>query len=265
MRKNKLNKNISRGLICVGLACVLVGCGDKTNNKENPDVAVVDATTEDSDPTIAVQTTGSTTEADTEATTESTPDVSTESTDGTGEGEEATLEHINTLTSGTEGWTEQDWLTWAEDMYKRACEVYFENETVSKLWVNGSETITVDGMEYYLCDNYSSMEEATADFYSLFSKEKYANFFDGLLAEQNGKLYVVPLGRGSDVYYRHSAIESIDRIGESGITFIVNDYYLEPEYAESEDPENHLYKETREFSVIFEDRVWKVDSFTLPY
>ncbi|MGN0435487.1 MAG: hypothetical protein ACI4D8_02520 [Wujia sp.] len=264
MRRKKLYKNILRGIICVGLASSLVGCGDKNNNKIGSDSVAV-ATTEESDPTIAMITTESTSESVTESTTESTTEITTEDTDGTDAGEEFSIEHINTLTSGTEGWTEQDWLTWAVDMHQRACEVYFENETVSNLWVNGSETINIDGIEYYLCDNYSNMEEATADFYSLFSKDKYADFFDGLLAEQDGKLYVVPLGRGSDVYYMRSEIVSLDRIGEYNISFTVNDYYLDPEYAESEDLENHLYMETREFSVVFEDRIWKIDDFILPY
>lgn len=181
------------------------------------------------------------------------------------ETESGPLGSINALAAGTESWTEDDWITWANDLFATACSLEFDYEAGGCITTDGSSSISVNGMDYYLATDYNSIEEATADYFSVFSKTGRENKFAELMQEQDGHLYIIPAGRGSDIFYKESLVTSISNIGENTIEFTVENYYYEDLYDDPAEQENHITMTTDTFTVIFEDRVWKVLNLNLPY
>lgn len=248
-------KKIMLGVFSLLLFAVsLSGCGTKKEagadgiNSVQQKQEIADAESSE-----AAKTTESTESSETtEVVTEETPEV-------------GTIEYINSFATETAGFTESDWIAWANGMYQRACTLEFESSMGMNLQYDTSSSIQVNGMEYYLCTNCASIEEASAEYYSFFTKEGRENAFSGFLAEQDGALYVCPLGRGSDIYYKDSCVVSLDRIEEGKIVFSVDDYYYTDAYFDSDGADDSYTTQKNEFSVVFEDGVWKVEEFYLPY
>lgn len=191
--------------------------------------------------------------------------VSEDSETAGGDAQPGTIESMNQFTAGTEGWTEDDWISWANDLFATACSLEFDYEAGGCITTDGSSTISVNGMDYYVATDYNSIEEATADYFSVFSKTGRENKFAEYMQEQDGRLYILPAGRGSDIFYKESLVTSISNIGENTIEFTVENYYYEDLYDDPAEQENHITMTTDTFTVVFEDQVWKVLNLNLPY
>lgn len=258
MRK-ELKSTIAKVAICSFALIALVGCGSKSDSDEggqgnnvghaglNPTPGEVQMSTEDTSTDDTTTDEGSSTEDTSELT----------AADG--------VIYLNSFTEGTAGWTEDDWVQFANDMYIKACETEMDYETFSYMEVNYDSSIQVEGVDYYQCVDYSSISEATADYYSLFSINGRENKFDNLLKEQNGKLYLAPVGRGGDICYKESAVLYILEIGDNYVVFNVENYYYDDQYFGTEEMEEHVNVVNDNFTLVFEDRVWKVGTFTIPY
>lgn len=253
MRKSCMKKIVGTAL-CIGMVAALAGCGSGSgigSASEKPSVvqAPMDTETDEvAETTEATETIENTSESVVESETESGP-----------------LGSINALTVGTKGWTEDDWITWANDLFATACSLEFDYEAGGCITTDGSSSISVNGMDYYVATDYNSIEEATADYFSVFSKTGRENKFAEYMQEQDGRLYILPAGRGSDIFYKESRVTSISNIGENTIEFTVENYYYEDLFDDPAEQENHITMTTDTFTVIFEDRVWKVLNLNLPY
>lgn len=248
-------RNITLGSLTLLLfALSLAGCGTKkgagadgiNSVQQMQEIAPVESSE------VAKTTESTESSETTEVVTEETPEV-------------GTIEYINSLAPETAGFLESDWIAWANGMHQRACTLEFESSSGMNFQYDTSSSIQVNGMEYYLCTNYSSIEEASAEYYAFFTKEGRENVFSGFVAEQDGALYVCPLGRGSDIYYKDSCVVSLDRIEECKVVFSVDNYYYTDAYFDSNGADDSYTTQKNDFSVVFEDGVWKVEEFYLPY
>ena len=160
-------RNITLGsFILLLFALSLAGCGTKkgagadgiNSVQQMQEIAPVESLE-------ATKTTESTEASETtEVVTEETPEV-------------GTIEYINSLAPETAGFSESDWIAWANGMHQRACTLEFESSSGMNFQYDTSSSIQVNGMEYFLCTNYSSIEEASAEYYAFFTKEGRENVF----------------------------------------------------------------------------------------
>lgn len=250
MRKN-VKSLIIKAVVCSFALFALAGCGSKNNSEKGGAIELL-PTQDQSDSTVDNKTDETTSEEASEATSEEAPEANT-------------IEYLNSLTDGTAGWTEDNWIEFANDMYKNACEAELQYEMCMPFETDNTSTIQVNGIEYYQCVGYSSIKEATADYYSLFSSNGRENKFDGIMVEQDGKLYIVLGGRGTDICYKDSTVLDISEIGDGYITFNVESRYYDDQYFGTDDMENHINSVNDTFTLVFEDRIWKVGTFVLPY
>lgn len=148
--------------------------------------------------------------------------------------------------------TEKEWIEKATDFYEKAQETAF-------LYLCSNQSIYTYDMtsiyenKYFLITNFSSLYEATAGYYDVFSREKHLYDFDDFLLEKDGVLYGTASERGEDVTYSRFVITKL--ISESDTEVIFN---VVSSYTDEETEENI-------FSLVLEDDVWKVGEFTLAY
>ena len=257
--RSKFMKRMMSVALGIGVIAVLTGCQLIPTKEDNGKEALQQAVTEE-----VVDSGESGTPDETGASAVKVEqDSSSES--GVESAQPGTIESMNQFTAGTEGWTEDDWITWANDLFATACSLEFDYEAGGCITTDGSSTISVNGMDYYVATDYNSIEEATADYFSVFSKTGRENKFAEYMQEQDGRLYILPAARGSDIFYKESLVTSISNIGENTIEFTVENYYYEDLYDDPAEQENHITMTTDTFTVVFEDRVWKVLNLNLPY
>ncbi|GEM_PF-4104272 len=218
-----------------------------------------------SDDTTGQQDTVSTvsTEAILTENTESTENTEHDATDN--ETRTGTIEYLDSLQGATEGWDTNDWIVWANDMYDRACTMESDYEFCSIFPLDTENSIQVNGMPYYYCTTFSSIEEAMADYYSLFSKTDRENKYHDIMMEDNGKLYVAPASRGTDMMYKGYSVVSMGDIGDSSVTFNVETYYYDENYFGNDDMEEHVITVNTTISFVIENGIWKILDFSLPY
>ena len=260
--KKETKKLICQIVLLSFSAFALVGCGDndsgsKKKDKNNEKEYVNQASNQ-----IAV-------------TDEASTDGAGETTMGDGDTALSSFDAVNALSGETtQDWGESDWIEWADDMYSRACFTQMEYSCLTNCQLDYDNFITYDDMNFYLCTNFSSKEELYADYYSLFSRVGRENMESDLLLEQDGKIYILPAGRGADISYIDSKVVSASPVGDGTIEFTVENRYYTDSYFEFEDYEDmeankdneeYITTKTSSFSVVFEDRIWKIGEFELPY
>lgn len=152
---------------------------------------------------------------------------------------------------GAEGKTESEWLAAAQQMYRDGCDMAFRYLCTGSEFEFDMQNLDIIDKTYFLT-TCASFDEATKQYYELFSREYHANDFDGLLLEQNGRLYAARGARGMDMTYLSSEVEKLVSVSENEILFSV--------LVEYEDGTEEM-----EFSLVPEDDVWKIGRFTLPY
>lgn len=152
---------------------------------------------------------------------------------------------------GAEGRTEEEWMVLGQDLYRQAMETAFRYLCSGSAFPIDTEHMEIIDRTYFLT-TCPSFEEATAPYYEIFSKAYHAGDFDGILLEQDGKLYTTRGARGMDISYLSSEITELVSVSEDAVVFTVSSQY--------EDSET-----TAEFTLVPEDGLWKVGEFTLPY
>lgn len=261
MRK-KLAKKLCVLGIGVSLMCSLAACGAVENDKDNQSnesQTVIQNTDNATTQNEATNTAQTTTEQSV-----SEDNTTTEEQQGSVTGE-LNFDEVNKLAGATDNWTAEDWVSWADDMFATACQVEWDYSQDCKIRYDFNDTIEYDGYDYYKAKDYNTYEEMTADYYSLFSRAGREHVFDEMYVEQEGAIYVRTGSRGANIFYIESKVASVDAVYDNVIEFTVDSYYMDPDHYETEDAEDYIYSEGNKFSVIFEDRVWKVKDFTLPY
>ncbi len=152
---------------------------------------------------------------------------------------------------GAEGRTEAEWLTLGQELYMEGCELAFRYLCTGSEFPFDRANLEIIDRTYFLTI-YTSFEEATAPYYELFSKSMHGNDFEGLLLEQNGRLYAARAARGMDVTYLSSQVTELVSVANTEVR-----YRVSVEYEDS----TAVY----DFTLVPEDGFWKIGEFTLPY
>jgi hypothetical protein len=152
---------------------------------------------------------------------------------------------------GAEGRTEAEWLTLGQELYMEGCELAFRYLCTGSEFPFDRENLEIIDRTYFLTI-YTSFEEATVPYYELFSKSMHENDFEGLLLEQDGRLYAARAARGMDVTYLSSQVSELVSVTNTEVR-----YRVTAEYEES----TAVY----DFTLVPEDGFWKIGEFTLPY
>lgn len=152
---------------------------------------------------------------------------------------------------GAAGKTEAQWLAEAQELYMKGCDLAFRYLCTGSEFPIDRENLEIIDKTYFLT-TCGSFEEATAPYYELFSKEYHGSDFEGLLLEQNGRLYAARAVRGMDMTYLSSQVEKLVSVSDEEAVFSVTIEYEEGESA-------------AEFSLVQENGEWKIGRFTLPY
>lgn len=152
---------------------------------------------------------------------------------------------------GAAGKTEAQWLAEAQELYMKGCDLAFRYLCTGSEFPIDRENLEIIDKTYFLTA-CGSFEEATAPYYELFSKEYHGSDFEGLLLEQNGRLYAARAVRGMDMTYLSSQVDKLVSVSDEEAVFSVTIEYEEGE-------------STAEFSLVPEDGEWKIGIFTLPY
>ncbi|MBQ8725470.1 MAG: hypothetical protein IJY74_07390 [Oscillospiraceae bacterium] len=152
---------------------------------------------------------------------------------------------------GAEGRTKDEWLTLGQELHMEACELAFRYLCTGSEFPFDRANLEIIDRTYFLTI-YTSFEEATAPYYELFSRSHHSNDFDGLLLEQDGRLYAARAARGMDVTYLSSEVSELVSVTNTEVR-----YRVTVEYEDS--------TETYDFTLVPEDGFWKIGEFTLPY
>ena len=152
---------------------------------------------------------------------------------------------------GAAGKTEAQWLAEAQELYMKGCDLAFRYLCTGSEFPIDRENLEIIDKTYFLTA-CGSFEEATAPYYELFSKKYHSSDFEGLLLEQNGRLYAARAVRGMDMTYLSSQVDKLVSVSDEEAVFSVTIEYEEGE-------------STAEFSLVLEENKWKIGRFTLPY
>ncbi len=152
---------------------------------------------------------------------------------------------------GVDGRTQEEWMMLGQELYMEAMELAFRYLCTGSEFPFDRANLEIIDRTYFLT-TCTSFEEATAAYYELFSREYHGDDFEGLLLEQNGRLYAARAARGMDMTYLSSEIATLVSASETEIVFEAETLY--------EDGET-----TATFTLVPEDGFWKVGEFTLPY
>ncbi|MBO5226581.1 MAG: hypothetical protein J6B17_00680 [Ruminococcus sp.] len=152
---------------------------------------------------------------------------------------------------GAEGRTQDQWLSLGQELYMEGCELAFRYLCTGSEFPIDRENLDIIDRTYFLT-TYTSFEEATMPYYELFSKSNHGEDFNGLLLEQDGRLYAARAARGMDVTYLSSEVTELVSVTNTEVR-----YKVLVEYEEG--------TQEHEFTLVPEDGFWKIGEFTLPY
>lgn len=152
---------------------------------------------------------------------------------------------------GAEGRTAEEWIALGQEMYQSAMELSFRYLCSGSAFPFDLENLEIIDRTYFLT-TCGSFADATMPYYDVFSREYHGSDFDGILLEQDGRLYAARAARGMDITYLSSEVTELVSVSSEEVVFSV--------YTEYEDRE-----ETGTFTLVPEDGFWKVGEFVLPY
>ncbi|MBQ8688635.1 MAG: hypothetical protein IJ512_08870 [Ruminococcus sp.] len=152
---------------------------------------------------------------------------------------------------GAEGRTAGEWLILGQEMYRNAAEVSFRYLHSGSAFPFDFENLEIIDRTYFLT-TCPSFADATAPYYDIFSREYHGSDFDGILLEQDGRLYAARAARGMDITYLSSEVTALVSVSPEEVVFDVQVQYEDREI-------------TDVFTLVPEDGFWKVGEFTLPY
>jgi hypothetical protein len=270
------------GILTAGCVLSLCGCAATTEQRAEQEVKL-EVQTEDAAVTTApvdtdagTETTGAEAAHSTQTTT---ADAAQKSRSGTGseaasQQQEGSSSRTGTTTSsassgangsgnsadttpaegiyGAAGKTETEWMALAQDLYKEAMDLSYRYLCGGgSVFPFDAENLEVIDKTYFLT-TCTSFDDATAPYYEVFSKAEHADDFDGILLEQDGRLYAARVARGMDISYLSSEVQALVSVSETEVRFTVCSEYEDGEVL-------------TDLTLVPEDGTWKVGEFTLPY
>lgn len=159
-------------------------------------------------------------------------------------------------TIGDTGMTADEWVAEAQNIYTTAASTYFTYLCSSGGFDYDMDDV-VDGNWFHVT-NCDTLEEAGAEFYSVFSEAAHESDLDGQLQLIDDKVYRLCGDRGADISYVSSKVTALTDSTADTLTFSVTSTYQYPE-------EDEITTKDDVFTLVFERGVWRVGQFTMPY
>lgn len=159
-------------------------------------------------------------------------------------------------TIGDTGMTAEEWCTQAQQIYTTAASTYFTYLCSSDGFTYDSSDVIEDNwMRVTSCN---TLEEATAEYYSVFAQTGHETDLDGQFRMVDDKLYRLCSDRGADISYVNSKVTALTSSTSDTLTFTVVSTYQFPDETEQTTQEEV-------FTLVFERSAWRVGQFTMPY
>ena len=236
------------------LTGILSGCTDISGTSSSRTaVEMEEASTE-------VATTASPEEESAESTAapEESDAVSTAATEAVSEthSESSVKSSDDSAPIGDTGMTAAEWCTEAQRIYTTAASTYFTYLCSSGGFTYDPEDTTEDG--WTRITSCESIEEAEAEYYSVFAQTGHETDLDSQFRMVDEKLYRLCGDRGMDITYLSSQVTALTNSTDDTLTFSVVSTYEDPDTAEQSTKEDV-------FTLFFERGVWRVGQFTMPY
>lgn len=199
-------------------------------------------------------------EPETEAPTETTaePETTTEPESESLSEEEPTgfsdadLAGVNALLpEGTAPRNADAWIAAAREAYEKAAETFYKVLFTSD-WLELDYDEPGPSPIYTKVSNYETYDEATADFFSVFTKEGFATAPLDRFLEKDGALYAAVEDREKDPSYKGFAVTAISDITDDSVTFVIEAQY----------PDANRYTQ---LTLKYERGDFRVNAFTQPY
>ncbi|MGN1403141.1 MAG: hypothetical protein ACI4XB_02335 [Ruminococcus sp.] len=157
---------------------------------------------------------------------------------------------------GDTGLTAEEWCEQAQQIYTTAAAVYYTYLCSSDGFTyDASDVIDENWQRVTSCD---TLEEATAEYYSVFAQTGHENDLNEQFRVVDDKLYRLCGDRGADISYLDSEVTALTDSTDDTLTFTVVSTYQFPDETEQTTQEDI-------FTLVLERGVWRVGQFTMPY
>lgn len=152
---------------------------------------------------------------------------------------------------GNTGMTVSEWLSNAQNIYDNAARMKFRYICPSTYFTCDDSDIKEEG-RWIRVTSCETLEEAAADYYSVFAETGHESDLDNSLRMIDGVLYCSAGARGGNMTYQGSEITELTDSTDDTLTFKVISTY-------DDTTEENI------FTLVYERGVWRVGEFTMPY
>lgn len=152
--------------------------------------------------------------------------------------------------------TAAKWCAQAQQIYETAATTYFTYLCSSDGFTYDAEDC-IDG-GWYRVTNCNTLEDAEAEYYSVFAKSGHETDLDKQFQIVDEKLYRLCGDRGADISYLDSKVTELLESTTDTLTFSVVSTYQFPDASEITTQEDR-------FTLVWERDAWRVGQFTMPY
>ncbi|MBR5409894.1 MAG: hypothetical protein IK104_04415 [Clostridia bacterium] len=142
------------------------------------------------------------------------------------------------------------WCETARGMYETACVTFFKTMFTSD-WLELDYDVQ-NGPAYTKVTNFGSVEDVSADFFEVFTKETFATAPYDRFQEKDGVLYAAVADRDKDPTYRGYEISAVAGIIDGEIEFAVIMHFSSRDVPTT-------------FSLKYERGAYRVNRFVMPY
>ena len=157
---------------------------------------------------------------------------------------------------GDTGLTAEEWCEEAQQIYTTAAATYYTYLCSSDGFTYDTSDVIDDSWQRVTsCD---TLEEATAEYYSVFAQTGHESDLDEQFRVVDDKLYRLCGDRGADISYLDSKVIALTSSTADTLTFTVVSTYQFPDETEQTTQEDI-------FTLVMERGVWRVGQFTMPY
>lgn len=157
----------------------------------------------------------------------------------------------NDKTVGDTDMSTSEWLDKAQSIYNSAARTRFNYICTSNYFDCDYSDMKGDG-RWVRVTNCDTLEEASAEYYSVFAESGHESDLDNYLTVIEGELYCSDGARGKDITYQGTEVTEITDSSDDTITFKVVSTYDDR-------------TEENEFSLVYERGAWYVEDFKMPY
>lgn len=256
-----MHKKHQMAAVCLAafvLTAMLSGCTDISDSGAGQTPIEMDAP-EFSEATSAAETVPAAGENDTpenstaeESTALETDAVSSEDSAASSDNEQSD----DGVLIGDTGLTAAEWCEQAQQIYTTAAATYYTYLCSSDGFTyDTSDVIDENWQRVTSCD---TLEEASAEYYSVFAQTGHENDLDEQFRVVDDKLYRLCGDRGADISYLDSEVTALTDSTDDTLTFTVVSTYQFPDETEQTTQEDI-------FTLVLEQGVWRVGQFTMPY